>query len=61
MKTGTLSCVPVRLPLGNHCSDLKPVRTSSEKSFGCSSKNWLKFKPAGYHDGWERPARRSIA
>ena len=28
---------------------------------GERSKQWLKFKPAGYHDGWERPARQSIA
>jgi bifunctional non-homologous end joining protein LigD len=26
---------------------------------GGRSKDWLKFKPAGYHDGWERPTRRT--
>jgi bifunctional non-homologous end joining protein LigD len=22
------------------------------------TRDWLKFKPAGYHDGWERPTRK---
>jgi bifunctional non-homologous end joining protein LigD len=25
---------------------------------GGRSRDWLKSKPAGYHDGWERPTRR---
>jgi ATP-dependent DNA ligase len=26
---------------------------------GGRSRHWLKSKPAGFHDGWERPLRRS--
>jgi ATP-dependent DNA ligase len=25
---------------------------------GGGSKDWLKTKPADYHDGWERPLRK---
>jgi bifunctional non-homologous end joining protein LigD len=25
---------------------------------GGRSKHWLKSKPAGYHEGWERPLRK---
>ena len=25
---------------------------------GGRSKDWLKMKPAGWHDGWERPKRQ---